>query len=86
MPLRNSTYSAEVGGIESDQWWCDGSAYERRKSAVAIACLPRMRYRSAFEAGGSAGIFTELLAVRCDRLVSSNRASCTVSSCTSGRD
>jgi hypothetical protein len=28
-----------------------------------------MRYRSAFEAGGAMGIFTEVLAVRCDRLV-----------------
>jgi hypothetical protein len=72
MSLRSLSDSARSDGSEADQWWCHDSAYEVRKSAVTVACLPRMRYRSAFEAGGSVGILTELLAVRCDRLVSSD--------------
>jgi hypothetical protein len=73
MSLRSLSDSARSDGGEPDQWWCcHDSAYEVRKSAVTVACLPRMRYCSAFEAGGSVGILTELLAVRCDRLVSSD--------------
>src|ERR1700728_4185571 len=56
-------------GPQTHPWEVENTAYEERKLAVASASLPRMRYRSAFEAGSSIGGFTELLAVRCDQLL-----------------
>jgi hypothetical protein len=53
-------------------WESEVSRCEQRKLAITVACLPRIRYRSAFEVGRSVGTLTELLAVRCDRLLSSD--------------
>lgn len=39
---------------------------------MTVASLPRSRYRSAYEPGCSVGVLTELLATRCDRLLSSD--------------
>ncbi len=55
-----------------DPWGFESSAYEQRKYAVTVASLPRTRYRSAYEPGCSVGVLTELLAVRCDRLLCSD--------------
>src|SRR5580692_1195149 len=55
-----------------DPWDFEHSAYEQRKYAVTVASLPRPRYRSAFEPGCSVGVLTEQLAIRCDRLLSSD--------------
>jgi len=55
-----------------DPWEFESSAYERRKYAITIACLPRPRYRSAYEPGCSVGVLTEMLAMRCDRLLSTD--------------
>jgi hypothetical protein len=38
--------------------------------------MPRIRYQSVFEAGCSVGALTELLAVRCERLLFSDITSC----------
>jgi hypothetical protein len=56
-------------GNHLNPWEWEGSAYEQRKLTLMGACLPETRYRSAFEAGRSIGGVTELLAVRCDRLL-----------------
>jgi hypothetical protein len=56
----------------SDPWGFESSPYEERKYAVTVASLPRSRYRSAYEPGCSVGVLTELLAMRCDRLLSSD--------------
>jgi Nodulation protein S (NodS) len=50
----------------------EDSAFDNRKLAVTMTCLPRIRYSSGFEAARSVGVLTELLAVRCDRLISSD--------------
>ena len=39
---------------------------------MTVASLPRPRYRSAYAPGCSVGVLTELLATRCDRLLSSD--------------
>jgi SAM-dependent methyltransferase len=54
----------------SDPWGFEDRWYERRKYALSLALLPAERYRSAFEPGCSIGVFSELLAPRCDALLS----------------
>ena len=53
-----------------DPWQFATSEYEAQKYATTLEALPRDRYRSGFEIGGSIGIMTEQLAQRCDRLLS----------------
>jgi SAM-dependent methyltransferase len=53
-----------------DPWQFATSEYEAQKYATTLAALPRDRYESGFEIGGSIGIMTEQLAQRCDRLLS----------------
>jgi len=53
----------------SDPWGFENRWYERRKYALSLALLPAERYRSAFEPGCSIGVFSELLAPRCDALL-----------------
>lgn len=53
-----------------DPWQFATSEYEAQKYATTLNALPRARYESAFEIGGSIGIFTEQLANRCDYLLS----------------
>jgi trans-aconitate methyltransferase len=54
---------------KTDPWDNETSWHNRRKYAVALASLPRERYRSAYEPGCSVGMLTRLLAERCDRLL-----------------
>jgi SAM-dependent methyltransferase len=62
----------------SDPWGFQDRWYERRKYAISLALLPAERYRSAFEPGCSIGVFTELLASRCDALLSCDVAATAV--------
>ncbi len=55
---------------ESDPWGFETSDYEAEKYAATLAALPKRRYRSALEIGGSIGVLTALLAKRCDSLLS----------------
>lgn len=61
----DSLYSAD-----SDPWKFETSNYEAEKYAATLAALPKSRYHSAFEIGGSIGVLTEMLAARCDSLLS----------------
>lgn len=61
-----------------DPWGFEERWYERRKYAISLAQLPDRRYRSAFEPGCSIGVLTEMLARRCDRLLSCDVAACAV--------
>jgi hypothetical protein len=72
MTSTSHSYFEQLDGDGLYAWDPEGSRYEQRRLSVTSACLPRMRYRSAFEAGCSIGALTELLAVRCDRLISSD--------------
>ena len=49
-----------------DPWGFEERWYERRKYAISLAQLPAERYHRAFEPGCSIGVFTRLLAQRCD--------------------
>jgi SAM-dependent methyltransferase len=61
----DSLYTAD-----SDPWKFETSDYEAEKYAATLAALPNSRYRSALEIGGSIGVLTEMLAQRCDSLLS----------------
>lgn len=54
----------------ADPWGFEDRWYEQRKYAISLALLPAGRYRSAFEPGCSIGVFTQLLAPRCEDLLS----------------
>jgi predicted TPR repeat methyltransferase len=53
---------------KTDPWDFSASWYEQRKYALAIASLPRRRYRACLELGCSIGLMTNLLAQRCDHV------------------
>lgn len=52
-----------------DPWGFESSWYEQRKYALTLSALPCRRYLDALELGCSIGVFTELLAGRCDTLL-----------------
>lgn len=56
----------------ADPWGFTSRWYERRKRALTLAALPRLRYRWGYEPGCSIGVLTEALAERCDRLLSTD--------------
>jgi protein-L-isoaspartate O-methyltransferase len=64
----------------ADPWGLTSEWYERRKYAITLACLPRERYRRAFEPGCAIGYFTSLLAQRCDEVVATDFAAAAVES------
>jgi SAM-dependent methyltransferase len=53
-----------------DPWGFEERWYEQRKYAISLAQLPVRRYHHAFEPGCSIGVFTHMLAPRCDDLLS----------------
>lgn len=55
---------------DPDPWKFQTSEYEAKKYAATLAALPKPRYRSALEIGGSIGILTAKLAERCEALLS----------------
>ena len=57
-------------GESDDPWGFDSDPYEQRKYTLTVAALPDPSYRSAVEPGCANGALSELLAPRCDRLVS----------------
>ena len=52
-----------------DPWDFETSEYEQNKYARTLAVLGERRFRRALEAGASIGVFTEMLADRCDELL-----------------
>ncbi|MDP4001928.1 SAM-dependent methyltransferase [Methylobacterium sp. NEAU K] len=65
-------YFAGIYASDPDPWHFATSAYERDKYAATLACLPRERYRAAFEPACAIGVFTRALSERCDRLLASD--------------
>ena len=72
MTSTSRSYFEQMYRNHADPWGFESSLYEQRKYAVTVASLPRSRYCSAYEPGCSVGVLTELLATRCDRLLSSD--------------
>ena len=55
-----------------DPWQVHDSWYEQRKQALMLACLPRARYRHAFEPACGTGALTAALAGRCDTVLAAD--------------
>ncbi len=71
-------YFDELYATSADPWGLATRWYEARKYALSLALLPAERYHDAFEPGCSIGVLTELLAPRCDRLLSYDGAAAAV--------
>ena len=65
-----------------DPWGFEERWYERRKYAISLAQLPAERYHRAFEPGCSIGVFTRLLAQRCDAVLACDLAEAAVQAAT----
>lgn len=63
-------YFDNVYKASNDPWNFATSDYERAKYEATIAALPQKHYANAFEIGCSIGVLSEMLAVRCDALLS----------------
>ena len=68
MTLTREHFEARYAA-DPDPWDFEGSAYERAKYERTLAALGERRYATAFEAGCSIGVFTAMLADRCDALL-----------------
>jgi hypothetical protein len=66
------SYFESMYGASLDPWGFESSSYERRKYALTLASLPQRRYANAFEPGCSIGVLSEMLAARCEQLLSSD--------------
>ena len=55
-----------------DPWHLETRWYEARKRALTLACLPAVRFASAYEPGCANGELSLALASRCDRLLISD--------------
>ena len=64
------SYFEDMYRQDPDPWNFETSDYEALKYQTTIDSLPKDRYASAFEIGGSIGVLTALLARRCDSLLS----------------
>jgi len=69
-----AAYFDAIYAAHPDPWGFATSDYERAKYHATLAALRRPRYRSALEVGCSIGVFTRLLAPRCDRLLAVDAA------------
>ena len=65
-----TTYFDNVYRANDDPWAFATSPYERAKYEATLAALPNERYANAFEIGCSIGVLSQMLAQRCDRLLS----------------
>jgi SAM-dependent methyltransferase len=63
---------------QRDPWRYETSAYEHAKYERTLAAIGDERVASAFEAGCSIGVFTALLAERCDELLAADFAQAAV--------
>jgi SAM-dependent methyltransferase len=61
-----SKYFVDLYAREPDPWRFASSAYEAAKYRATIEALPRERYRSGCELACSIGVFTQMLAQRCE--------------------
>ncbi|MBV9271438.1 MAG: methyltransferase domain-containing protein [Candidatus Eremiobacteraeota bacterium] len=63
-----SRYFTKLYDEQLDPWNFASSEYEGEKYRRTLEALPRSRYRRACELACSIGVFTRLLATKCDRL------------------
>ena len=63
-------YFERLYAQNADPWGFETKWYEQRKYALTMSSLPKQRYDYAFEPGCSIGVLTEMLAPRCNGLLS----------------
>lgn len=63
---------------DPDPFDVETSWYERRKEAIALALLPRARYRLAWDAAAGTGALSRALAERADAVVASDASAVAV--------
>lgn len=66
----NESYFNDVYSNKDDPWDFETSGYERNKYQATLEALSRKQYNHAFEIGCSIGVLTQLLAARCNKLLS----------------
>lgn len=64
------TYFDALYSDDSDPWQYQTRWYEKRKRDLCLAVLPQAQYSNAIELGCGNGVFSELLARRCQVLTS----------------
>jgi 2-polyprenyl-3-methyl-5-hydroxy-6-metoxy-1,4-benzoquinol methylase len=57
---------------KDDPWDVASKWHNQRKYAVTLASLPREHYTRCYEPGASIGLFTRMLAPRCDEVVATD--------------
>jgi predicted TPR repeat methyltransferase len=62
-------YFEDLYAESTDPWGFETSDYERKKYERTLESLGERRFRRAFEAGSSIGVFTAMLAPRCEELL-----------------
>jgi SAM-dependent methyltransferase len=62
-------YFVDLYKRETDPWHFRTSPYEQRKYETTLASLPRTLYENGLEIACSIGVFTNMLAHRCRRLL-----------------
>lgn len=62
-------YFIDLYRRQTDPWHFETNEYERAKYAATLNALPRSRYADALEIACSVGVFTNMLAERCDALL-----------------
>lgn len=72
LPSLDSEYFKKVYDANDDPWDFETSDYEANKYKATLNALPNEKYQSALEIGCSIGVFTKLLAKRCDNLVATD--------------
>lgn len=72
LPSLDSEYFKKVYDANDDPWDFETSDYEANKYKATLNALPDEKYQSALEIGCSIGVFTKLLAKRCDNLVATD--------------
>lgn len=66
----SETYFDSLYSDSTDPWQYQTRWYEKRKRDMCLAVLPQAQYHNAIELGCGNGVFSELLARRCQALLS----------------
>lgn len=64
----NLDYFAKLYADNSDPWDYENRWYEQRKRVICLSMLPHPHFTNAIELGCSNGVFSQVLAQRCDQL------------------
>ncbi|WP_201555504.1 class I SAM-dependent DNA methyltransferase [Psychrobacter sp. 72-O-c] len=68
----SESYFDALYSDNTDPWQYQTRWYEKRKRDMCLAVLPQAQYGNAIELGCGNGVFSELLARRCEALVSTD--------------